>query len=617
MLEILDNNAPLVVAVILFFLALCILLASISVVRRINKGSNKNVNKELPSSSLSNSLRNASNLKHPNQNGALKHSRSPYRTNHEDIVAFEAFSHTPFSALLAIDPQARAIINIAGSFEEITGLSKGKVLTDAHALDMCIDDNERRRIMSTFDKWDKASVLALECDLINNTTNNTLHCDMSIYPDPSTHLWVMELRDITESFQEITELTERAFQAEENERAKLRFLSDMSHEIRTPMNGIMGTLALAKLHTDEPQKIQEYLEQADDLTTYLLSIINNVLDISKIENGKMELEDRCFSLNDILNQMRNLFGESTKMKGINYVVTSNDDNPPFVVGDELRLVQVITNLVSNAQKFTSSGGTIKVELFLTQSTEERLHFMIRVSDTGKGMEKEFLKTIFDPFSQESSSTSRQFGGTGLGMAISDQIIRLMGGYIIVESELGRGSTFEIYLVLPIANDEQIMEYKKEHASTAAELQENGTQENLFSIKDSVILLAEDNMLNAAIAQDMLLEMGAAKVDHASDGAIACEMFEQSSPNGYSIILMDIQMPNMDGRTAAENIRAMGREDAQSIPIIALSADAYVEDKRASRKAGMNGHISKPIVYEMLEQQICEELASSMQGEEIL
>lgn len=586
MLQTLDENAPLVIAAILAFVALCLLLASISVLLRVRR-------RRPISSPIQSSTRKG-----------LAQSSS-----------FDVFRDVPFSSFIAIDPAKRAITCIAGSFEHMTGLPGERVLADAYALGQCLGQDQRRSLLIAFDEWDRSSLLELEVELEHLETHERLHCALSVYPDPTSGLWIMELRDITDVHREMLSLEQRASQAEENEAAKLRFLSDMSHEIRTPMNGIMGTLALAKVHHDNPEQVSEYLEQADDLTAYLLSIINNVLDISKIENGKMELEDRCFSLEDVLEQMRSLFGESTKMKGINYTVTGEDIVSPYVIGDELRLVQVITNLVSNAQKFTPAGGTIKVELFATQTSEERLHFMIRVSDTGKGMDKKFLETIFDPFSQESSSTSRQFGGTGLGMAISDQIIRLMGGYIIVESELGKGSTFEIYLALPFANADEIAGYQAERGAGATDVAADDTQAALFTLEDSVILLAEDNMLNATIAQEMLLETGAARVDHATDGAIACEMFASAPPHTYSIILMDIQMPNMDGRTAAKAIRAMDRQDAAEIPIIALSADAYVEDKRASRKAGMNGHISKPIVFETLERQICEELAQHSSTEE--
>lgn len=591
MLQTLDDNAAIVIAAILVFVALCLLLASISVLLRINR-------------------KCAGNSKRTSIGSRSSVGRA------DSGASIEALGRIPFSAFLVVDPKDRAVTGVSGAFEAITGIPCDKVLMDAYALNSCIDEEDRREILTAFDNWDRASLLEIEFNLENCEAHSRIRCEMKVFCDAASNLWIAELRDITGIYHERSELIQRAFQAEENEKAKLRFLSDMSHEIRTPMNGIMGTLALAKVHSSEPDAVDQYLEQADDLTQYLLSIINNVLDISKIENGKMELENRCFSLSGVLERMRGLFGESTKVKGINYIVTNNNSAADYVVGDELRLVQVITNLVSNAQKFTPAGGTIAVELTAMQQSDERLHFMIRVSDTGKGMEKEFLKTIFDPFSQESSSTSRQFGGTGLGMAISDQIIRLMGGYIVVESELGKGSTFEIYLGLPLANEEEIARFKEENATIEVDSQDNDAKEALFKIKDSVILIAEDNMINASIAQEMLLEMGAARVDHAPDGARACQMFEESDLNSYSIILMDIQMPNMDGREATRVIRAMERQDSGEIPIIALSADAYVEDKRASRRAGMNGHISKPIVFETLEAQICNELAYAGGGDDL-
>ena len=529
--------------------------------------------------------------------------------------ALQAVQDAPFAALLAINPSERCVCAVSGPFEALTGISAQQILSDAYSLDGCFRKDTRRNLRETFDLWDRRSLLQTRCDVEHVQTKFVRHCSFKVWPSDASGLWVAELRDITEVADLIEGLERKAEEAEASEKAKLRFLSDMSHEIRTPMNGIMGTLALAQIHADEPDATREYLHQADDLTQYLLSIINNVLDISKIENGKMELEDRYFSLNDLLKRERGLFAESTKTKGIQYTVEGDDLEDPYVVGDELRLAQVITNLVSNAQKFTPAGGSITVSLLHVQSTEDHLHFVIRVSDTGKGMNKEFLKTIFDPFSQESSSTSRQFGGTGLGMAISDQIVRLMGGYIVVESELGQGTTFEIYLGLPMADEAQIADYQAEQQSVVVDSQAADAAEKLFRLEGSTILMAEDNMLNAGIAEEMLLEMGVATVDHALDGQIACDLFAASEAGTYSIILMDIQMPNMNGREAAQTIRAMDHPDARSIPIIALSADAYVEDKRASRKAGMNGHISKPIVYETLEAQICAELASPGPGVE--
>ncbi len=580
MLEMLEDNALVLCAILSVAVACILLMAAISVLRRIQRLQPRRT--------------------------ASAAAGSP---------ALQAVQDAPFAALLAINPSERCVCAVSGPFEALTGISAQQILSDAYSLDGCFRKDTRRNLRETFDLWDRRSLLQTRCDVEHVQTKFVRHCSFKVWPSDASGLWVAELRDITEVADLIEGLERKAEEAEASEKAKLRFLSDMSHEIRTPMNGIMGTLALAQIHADEPDATREYLHQADDLTQYLLSIINNVLDISKIENGKMELEDRCFSLNDLLKRERGLFAESTKTKGIQYTVEGDDLEDPYVVGDELRLAQVITNLVSNAQKFTPAGGSITVSLLHVQSTEDHLHFVIRVSDTGKGMNKEFLKTIFDPFSQESSSTSRQFGGTGLGMAISDQIVRLMGGYIVVESELGQGTTFEIYLGLPVADEAQIADYQVEQQSVVVDSQAADAAEKLFRLEGSTILMAEDNMLNAGIAEEMLLEMGVATVDHALDGQIACDLFAASEAGTYSLILMDIQMPNMNGHEAAQTIRAMDHPDAQSIPIIALSADAYVEDKRASRKAGMNGHISKPIVYETLEAQICAELASPGPGVE--
>ncbi len=257
----------------------------------------------------------------------------------------------------------------------------------------------------------------------------------------------------------------------------------------------------------------------------------------------------------------------------------------WVLGDSLRLNQVVINFISNAMKFTSEGSvTVTFRQMLLQGG--KLDLMIRVKDTGVGMKPEFLERIFKPFEQEDASTTRRFGGTGLGMAISDQMVRLMGGQIVVESQPDVGSEFTVFLSLPVASAPQEEAPQKQPAQIEP------------VSRPMRLLMAEDNEINAMIAVEILQERGA-QIEVAENGKIAEEKFAASPAGYYDAVLMDVQMPVMDGRAAARSIRAMPRPDAQRVPIYALSADAFVEDERLSREAGMNGHLSKPVNFDEL------------------
>jgi CheY-like chemotaxis protein len=280
-----------------------------------------------------------------------------------------------------------------------------------------------------------------------------------------------------------------------------------------------------------------------------------------------------------------------------------------VVGDELRLSQVVVNFISNALKFTPAGGSVTITFRQMAKLEGNLHLMIRVRDTGKGMKKDFLRHIFKPFQQEDASTAKNYGGSGLGMAIADRMVRLMGGHIIVESQLGQGSEFVVYVNLPIADTAQNLPAGEGGASQEDEARLQYIE--AFSLAGLHILLAEDNDINAEIAQELLEEEGA-KVDWARDGEEALRMFSESQIGAYDVILMDIQMPNMDGYQATQAIRALEREDVD-VPIFAMSANAFVEDKRQSIKAGMNGHVAKPVDFDELRRTVGELMYTRQEG----
>ena len=397
-----------------------------------------------------------------------------------------------------------------------------------------------------------------------------------------------QFRDITEDKKELEAAKEQLKIAESVSQSKTEFLSSMSHEIRTPMNGIIGMLTLAHGQL-RGHSAENYIIKAEQLSKYLLSVINDILDMSRIEAGKIELESKPFELAALAEKLRNMFQKNVEAKGVAFYVEMKDVDVKYIVGDELRISQILVNFLSNAQKFTEKGE-IRVTFRQLQKENGKVSLMFRVHDTGKGMDAKFLSRIFKPFEQESQDITKQYGGSGLGMSITDRLVHLMGGEIVIDSMLGKGSDFSIYLTLPIA---EVSEIETEQED------ETGTD---FTFNGCHILMAEDNEINAEIAVSILENEGA-KVDVAVNGKDAVEKYAASAPGTYNFILMDIQMPVMNGRDAAKQIRSMDRKDAGEIPIFALSADAFVEDQRLSAMSGMNGHFTKPIDFEEMRVQI--------------
>lgn len=374
---------------------------------------------------------------------------------------------------------------------------------------------------------------------------------------------------------------------------KSRFLSWMSHEIRTPMNGIIGMTEIARLSLKDRERVEDCLDKIKLSSDYLLSLINDILDMSRIESGKVELCTGPFGLNDFAERLRGMFAQKAERAGIRYEVRCGTFSEPFVVGDELRLSQVAVNLVSNALKFTPRDGTVRVEILQEPFKEGACGLEIQVSDTGIGMSEEAQKRIFEPFEQAEAATAGQYGGTGLGLSISRRLAEMMGGSIAIDSRPGEGSRFTIRLRLVPAEKEELQALERRTVGTEAE--EPRTLEDLSGWR---ILLAEDNELNAEIVRS-LLEMKGAVVDLAADGRKALERFAGCAPGTYKVILMDIQMPVMDGLTACREIRACGHRQSAEIPVIGLSANAFLQDEEAAYAQGMNGYVTKPVDMDKL------------------
>ncbi len=376
------------------------------------------------------------------------------------------------------------------------------------------------------------------------------------------------------------ELEDAKSAAEEANKAKTTFLFNMSHDIRTPMNAIIGYTQLIEKHRDDSEKCSDYLEKIKSSSEFLLSLINDVLEMAKIESGKSELDEEAHDTHFLVKEIENVYSKLMKEKGVAFTQRI-DIHTEYVYCDIVKLNEIFLNIVSNACKYTPEGG--KVDMIVEElpcDKEGWTTMRTTVADTGIGMSKEFLPHIFDEFSREQSSTKSKIQGTGLGMPIVKKLIDLMGGTITVDSELGKGTTFVVTVSHRIAPSPE------EQRSTTEVLE-------AADFKGKRLLLAEDNDLNAEIATEILSEVGF-EIDRAEDGIICIDKLMNAPAGYYDAILMDIQMPNMDGYKAARTIRAMDDPSRNNIPIFAMTANAFEEDRLNALAAGMNGHLVKPI-----------------------
>ena len=374
--------------------------------------------------------------------------------------------------------------------------------------------------------------------------------------------------------------------AESANRAKSTFLFNMSHDIRTPMNAIIGYADLASRHSDDPAKLKKYMENIQVCGQNLLMLLNNVLDLARIENDKTEME---YSVSDVEKDFRNciaMFRNQADNKGQTLTVTTQLPYP-YIYADIPHLTEVCTNLVSNAVKYTGAGGTIRCGVTQKPGKKEGwCDTVVTVADNGIGMSQEFQKHIFEPFERERTSTVSKVEGSGIGMGIVKKLVGLMGGTVEVESKIGVGSTFTVTIPCRIASEE---EAQAKRAADPAERE---------SLRGTRILLTEDNDLNAEIATELLQEEGCT-VDRAKDGVECVDMLEKAANGTYQLILMDVQMPVMNGYDATKKIRRMDDPQKANIPIVAMTANAFSEDKQVALDAGMNDHIAKPINMSVL------------------
>ena len=440
-------------------------------------------------------------------------------------------------------------------------------------------------------------ILLLFAGLFYSISRRSLAEQKAEYEKRNNEIQTQAMKEMEESNKKLKkakDITTEALQTAENaNKAKTDFLSNMSHDIRTPMNAIIGMTSLIRHDAGNKAKVIEYADKIDISSQHLLGIINDVLDMSKIEAGKTVFKYTDFSILDFITELNTIFHSQIDEKNQTLTIIKENIRHEWVNGDQVHLMQIFSNLVSNAVKYTQEGGKIQ---FLVEECETKssvyAKYRFLVSDNGMGMSADFKDTIFDAFTRAESSMTNKIQGTGLGMAITKNLVEATGGTIDVESELGQGSCFEVLIDLRIAEDRFV--------SSAERVEKDEPAGNV--LKGMRFLCAEDNELNAEILME-LLKIEGAECTICENGKRVLEAFEQSAPGDYDMILMDVQMPVMNGYEATKAIRRSSHELAKTIPIIAMTANAFSEDIQHSLAAGMNAHVSKPVEMKVLEKTI--------------
>ena len=440
-------------------------------------------------------------------------------------------------------------------------------------------------------------ILLLFAGLFYSISRRNLADQKAKYEKRNNELQKQAMKEMEESNKKLKkakDIATEALQTAENaNKAKTDFLSNMSHDIRTPMNAIIGMTSLIRHDAGNKDKVIEYADKIDISSQHLLGIINDVLDMSKIEAGKTVFKYTDFSMPDLIEELNTIFQPQIAERNQTLMVIKENIRHEWVNGDQVHLMQIFSNLLSNAVKYTQEGGKIQ---FLVEECETKssvyAKYRFLVSDNGMGMSADFKETIFDPFTRAEGSVTNEIQGTGLGMAITRNLVEAMGGTIDVESELGQGSCFEVLIDLRIAEDRSV--------SSTVQEEKNEQNDNIF--QGMRFLCAEDNELNAEILTE-LLKIEGAECTICENGEEILKTFEKSAPGDYDMILMDVQMPVMNGYEATKAIRRSSHELAKKIPIIAMTANAFSEDIQHSLAAGMNAHVSKPVEMRVLEKTI--------------
>ena len=498
---------------------------------------------------------------------------------------FSKLSVNVDDVFLMVDAKDLRVEYVSPNIEKLVGISEQQVFDDIHEIEHLLRTDESEPILDQLSDILPGEQRLWDREYIHQITGEELWFRVAAFCTDiqGEAKYILDLSDRTKDKKINQKLADAVHTAENANRAKTIFLNNMSHDIRTPMNAIMGFTDIAMKYHPKPE-VENCLQKIRESSEHLLTLINDVLDISRIESGKIKFAPIGVDIVEVTDTVLSIMYGFLSNRNITFHTHLAIPETRYVLADAVRIREVLVNILGNAVKFTGDGGSITFTSDYLPGADDR-HMIVRyrVTDTGVGMTKEFLKHIFDEFSQEESSARTHYKGSGLGMAISKRYVDLMGGNISVESEKGKGSTFTVELPLELTEADKVQKQASPGDST-----------DLTGVK---ILMAEDNDLNAEIAMVQLEELGI-HITRASDGKEALKIFASNQPGTFDIIFMDIMMPKMNGYEATKAIRALqNRPDARTIPIIAMTANAFAEDVQASLDAGMNDHLSKPIVME--------------------
>ena len=510
------------------------------------------------------------------------------RKDNELLARDELFSKLSVNVddvFLMLDAEDLRVEYVSPNIEKLTGISEQQVLSDIYELEQLIRTDDSVHILNQLSKVLPGEQREWDREYTHQKTGKELWFRVVVFCTDiqGEKKYILDLSDRTSDKKINQELEDAVHTAENANRAKTTFLNNMSHDIRTPMNAIIGFTNIALKQETNPE-VRNCLHKISNSSEHLLTLINDVLDISRIESGKIKLAPIPVDISAVTDTVLSIAQGFLSDRNIVFRTNLAIPETPYVLADAVRIREVLVNILGNAVKFTEDGGTITFEVGYHAGGDAR-HITVRyrIADTGVGMSEEFIKHIFDEFSQEDNGARTQYKGTGLGMTITKRYVDLMGGTISVESKKGKGSAFTVELPLELTEESKVQ--KKDLPVAEA---------NLMGVK---ILLAEDNDLNAEIAMVQLEELGI-QVTRVSNGKEAVNTFAENPADSFDMILMDIMMPEMNGYEATETIRSLkNRPDARSIPIIAMTANAFAEDVQASLNAGMNGHIAKPVVID--------------------
>ena len=527
----------------------------------------------------------------------VQSNRQKLRKKDQQLLAreelFSNLSRNVDDVFLMIDTETSKVEYVSPNIQRILGLSPEAVQEDLYVLYPAGDDSGASRLESLM-QMEQGVQQEWEREFVNQETGEPryLHVTGFINDVQGSRKCIVDLSDRTGEHQTTLAVEAALEVAEKASKAKTDFLSNMSHDIRTPMNAIIGITTLMKNELHEPEKLAEHLGKLETSGQLLLGIINDILDMSRIESGKTTLNVEKMNLPRQISQLDSIIRQQAGQRRQTFTVETHVQHEN-VLGDPNRLKQVLMNILSNAVKYTPNGGHIRLEIDELTHTEHYTKYRFVVQDNGIGMSEEFQKTLFEPFTREEKSGTNKVQGTGLGMAITKSIIDLMGGTIHVESTTGKGTRFEVVLEFPIDAE----------AATVQEAQVLSEEEETASpLSGMKFLCAEDNTINAEILQ-MLLETKGASCTICSNGQEIVDAFASVKPGEYDMILMDVQMPVMDGLEATRRIRNGENPLGRIIPILAMTANAFLEDMQKSKEAGMDEHLSKPVDIAALEQTV--------------